>query len=254
MALTEIARSNNYLVVCGDTRNVGDNLLKKWDPDIIVADPPFNAPELYNVIPCYEPGKHLLLSWGHRSFADACGAASQKGWPAMFEFVWDCVQSWYTPGCPLARHKSIGLYGDARTYNYEMALIKTVDQPAGQINMFGGVDNPLARTVKNTRSTYVYTPTGCHLSTVYQHANTALKRTGYPHQKPLPWIRAILMGIRGGAGNKLVLDMFAGGGSFSRAALSVGMRVVAIEIDADKCVALAESLADNAAINEGNDE
>ena len=128
----DMIQCGDVVVICNDARRIGQ-IVRVVNPDIYFVDPPYEKTELYHTIPFYSSGKYLAVSWGYRSFSAACNAAEQRGWEPMFEAVWDCVTSWYTPSNPLARHRSIGVYGTLNTFNLELALIEQPKQPDAMI-------------------------------------------------------------------------------------------------------------------------
>ena len=239
MNFGDMVQVGNVVVICNDARRVRE-IVRIVNPDIYFVDPPYEKTELYHCIPFFSHGKYLAVSWGYRSFSTACCAAESRGWEPMFEAVWDCVTSWYTPSNPLARHRSIGVYGKLNTFNLDAALIelpRVVD--AMQCDIWGGEKNPNVRTVKNTRGSYEYEQSGKHLSTVFQYPNTQLKRNGYSHGKPVRWLSAILSGLQGNT----VFDFFGGTGAVAEACLSIGRSCYVVEIEPEKCESIVELVA-----------
>src|SRR5699024_5999383 len=135
--------------------------------------------------PDYQPGKKLLVLWDFKRFALAGWSAIQKGWTPQYEFIWDNVQSWYTPNRPLQRHKALGVFGDDPFFDTDKGIIK--DRKKRQ-----------AKTVSNTRGESDYVPLdgAKHIATVEQFPNTQ-QTNEHAHGKPIEWITAIFNGIGG---------------------------------------------------------
>jgi hypothetical protein len=212
----------HHRLMCGDSTNIDavDRLMdgKSWD--VCVFDPPYEIEELYDQMPTNEDGKRLVVMWDFKRFAKAAVSAVAAGWTPQYEFIWDCVQSWYTPNRPLARHKAVGVFGDDPHFDTEASLI--VD----------GKNRGSTRTVANTRGSYNYTPLAGakHIATVEAFANTA-QSSEHAHGKPVSWVRAILAGIRANT----VLDMFGGGGSTLIACEGLGCKVFTMELSPAQC-------------------
>ncbi len=187
-----------HRLMCGDSTSI-DSVEKlmggvKWD--VCVFDPPYELTELYNHIPQYKSGK-LVVMWDFKRFAQAASSALTKGWTAQYEFIWDCVQSWYTPNRPLARHKALGVFGDDLYFDTDSSVIKDGKKREAKI-------------VRNTRGECNYTPLdgAKHIATVETFPNTQ-QSDEHGHGKPIAWIQAIFAGI----GGDIYFDMFGGSGA-----------------------------------------
>ena len=219
-----ICNSKNEIIhkiICGDTKNDRNlALIHDTDWDTIIFDPPFDDKQLMEILPKYEKNKKLCLFWDYKSFGEFNYNAYKKGWNGAYEFIWDCVTSWYTPNRPLARHKSCGVYGDEIKYNFNDAIIAD-----GKIRE--------SKVVSNERGSYNYTPLGegrVHLRTVEQFPTTQ-ERTGHPHSKPLLWISAIIAGI----GANTIIDPFLGSGTSMLAAHINSAICIGIELEPTYC-------------------
>ena len=196
--LGDIWQLGDHRLMCGDSTTM-DSVNKlmdgvKWN--VCVFDPPYELTELYNHIPRYKSGK-LVAMWDFKRFALAASSALTKGWEAQYEFIWDCVQSWYTPNRPLARHKAVGVFGDDPYFDTNSSVIKDGKQREAKI-------------VSNTRGECNYTPLdgAKHIATVEAFPNTQ-QSDEHGHGKPIAWIQAIFAGI----GGDIYLDMFGGSGA-----------------------------------------
>ena len=142
-------------------------------------------------------------------------AAIQAGWKPQYEMVWDCVTSWYTPNRPLARHKSVGVFGEDPKWNFDEAIIRDGKQRE-------------AKQVWNTRGEYAYTPLdgAVHMRTVEAFPTTA-EHGGHAHSKPIAWVEALFNGV----GGSVYVDLFGGSGSTLVACEKTGRRALLMELD-----------------------
>ena len=189
-----------HRLMCGDSTSDCDvrELLNGSECDTYVCDPPFEMHELYSdcVIDAPET-KKILVMYDHKHFGYAIKALMDRGCTPQYEFIWDCVQSWYTPNRPLARHKTCSVFRSSPDWDFDNAIIDDGKKRT-------------AGTVTNTRGTYKYEPlaSGVHMRTVEAFSNTQL-HDDQGHGKPLEWIKAILNGVRA----KSVCDLFGGSGT-----------------------------------------
>lgn len=190
------------------------------ESNVVVFDPPFNWADVYDWIPANREGVNLLVFTDAFRLADAVVAATARGWTFAYEFVWDGLSSWFTPGRPLARHKVALVFGEK--WNFDAAVYTPVGSD-GEVN-----DVRQAGTVSNTRGSYTYTPDprGKHLSTVFPYANTRVEGD-HKHAKPAEWVRALLRGM----GASQIFDMCAGSGTVACVAEGEGWGCVSCEID-----------------------
>ena len=208
-------------LMCGDTTSSDSvNKLmngKTWD--VCVFDPPYQLTELYNYIPKYEGAGKLAVMWDFKRFALAAQSALEKGWTAQYEFIWDNVQSWYTPNRPLARHKSIGVFCENPFFNTELALIQDGKKRE-------------AKTVSNTRGTCDYKPLDGqkHIATVEAFPNTQ-QSDEHGHGKPIAWIKAIFAGMEG----DIYFDAFGGSGATLIACQQLNKKCYTMELDPKYC-------------------
>lgn len=214
---------DKHRLMCGDSTSIDalDILMNGAEWDVCVFDPPYEMVGLYSTaMPAAESGKKLIVMWDFKRFAIAPSAAINAGWQSQYEFIWDCVQSWYTPNRPLQRHKAIGVFGDDPTFNTEKSTIKD------------GKDRGKKRTVTNTRGTSEYTPLdgAKHIATVEAFPNTSQNDT-HGHGKPVAWITAIFAGIGGGT----YIDLFGGSGATLIACENNGSRCMTMELDPKYC-------------------
>lgn len=232
MNIGDIISIGDITIVCGDAR-CQQQLIDKTNPDIFFVDPPYDVQELYDVIPIYNNNKYLVCSWGYRSFMYPCVVANNNGWKPMFECIWDCVTSWYTPSNPLARHKTIAVFGEKNTFDIKNSFV-SIPQIINekQTNLFSEIDDYVGvKKAKNKRGVHYYVENGKHLSTVYQMNNAQFKKNGGNHGKPVQWLSAILMGLKGDT----VFDFFGGTGAVAESCVNVGKKCISIEIDGNKC-------------------
>jgi hypothetical protein len=212
-----------HRVMCGDSTSVDavEGLLDGENWGVAVIDPPYDKEDLYrDTMPPPQPGKRLIVMWDMKRFAVAPSTAIEFGWEPQYEFIWDCVQSWYTPNRPLARHKACGVFGDDPHFDTDRAIIRD------------GKDRGADRVVHNTRGASNYSPLdgAKHIATVEAFANTSLSNE-HAHGKPVPWVEAILAGL--GEGN--ILDLFLGSGTTVIAAEKLGRRCFGMEIAPQYC-------------------
>jgi len=191
----------SHKVMCGDSTSIDavHALTNGCRWDVCLIDPPYELESLYGKsIPDAQPGKKLIVMWDFKRFGIAPCAAISAGWQPQYEFIWDCVQSWYTPNRPLQRHKAAGVFGDDPFFDTEKSIIKD------------GKDRGKKRTVSNTRGTSEYQPLdgAKHIATVEAFPNT-MQKDEHGHGKPMAWIEAIFNGV----GGSIYLDLFGGSGS-----------------------------------------
>jgi hypothetical protein len=211
-----------HRVMCGDATDprAVHLLLAGQVWDVCVFDPPYEIEDFYDQMPAPQEGSRLVVMWDFKRFAKAAASAVAAGWQPQYEFIWDCVQSWYTPNRPLARHKAAGVFGDNPHFDTEASLIAD------------GKDRGSTRTVANTRGSYSYTPLvgAKHVATVEAFANTA-QSSEHAHGKPLAWVQAILAGLRAST----VLDLFGGGGTTIIACERIGGKALTMELNPAQC-------------------
>ena len=191
----------NHRLMCGDSTSIDavHALTNGCRWDVCLIDPPYELESLYGKsIPDAQPGKKLIVMWDFKRFGIAPCAAISAGWQPQYEFIWDCVQSWYTPNRPLQRHKAAGVFGDDPFFDTEKSIIKD------------GKDRGKKRTVSNTRGTSDYQPLdgAKHIATVEAFPNT-MQKDEHGHGKPMAWIEAIFNGV----GGLVYLDLFGGSGA-----------------------------------------
>lgn len=191
----------NHRLMCGDSTSIDDveRLMGGQEWDVCVFDPPYEIESLYSdAMPPHKAGKKILVMWDFKRFGIAPKSAMDAGWEPLYEFIWDNVQSWYTPNRPLQRHKAIGAFGDDPYFDTEKSII--VD----------GKDRGSDRVVKNTRGKSNYKPLdgAKHIATVEAFPNTQ-QSDEHGHGKPVKWVSAIFAGV----GGDVYLDLFGGSGS-----------------------------------------
>ena len=216
----------DHRLLCGDSTCAEDvaRLMdgERWDT--CVFDPPYELTELYGHVPKAEKGKKLVIFWDMFRFATAAQSATAAGWSPLYELIWDCVTSWYTPNRPLARHKACGVFGDEPKWAFDRAVIADgKERKAG--------------TVHNTRGACEYEPLdgAVHMRSV-EAFPTCNEDGGHKHSKPEAWIRAMFAGV----GPGVVLDLFAGSGTSLVACQQLHAKCHAMELDpvaVDVCVA-----------------
>jgi len=226
----DIFQIGKHRLMCGDSTSIDavDNLMCGADWDVCVFDPPYEVESLYvDAMPPARTGKKILVMWDFKRFATAPAAALSAGWQPQYEFIWDCVQSWYTPNRPLQRHKAIGVFGDDPFFNTETSII--VD----------GKDRGPARTVRNTRGSSNYTPLdgAKHIATVEAFPNTQ-QRDDHGHGKPVAWIEAIFNGV----GGAIYLDLFGGSGSTMIACEQLNRTCYMMELDPKYCQVIIDRM------------
>ena len=197
----DVFKIGRHIMACGDTSdpNVVSSVLCGDVPDVVFYDPPFEIQECWGWI--YPAARAVVFS-DYRTSRNALDAGS--GFLHCYHFVWDGVTSWYTPNRPLARHKSAFVFSNDPFWDFDAAV-------------FYDGKTRTAKTVSNTRGASEYVPLAggmVHLQTVFQFPNTQVDDGGHAHAKPGEWIRALMLGC----GAKIVLDQFAGSGSFAVAA------------------------------------
>jgi hypothetical protein len=190
-----------HRLMCGDSTSIDaiEILMNGNGWDVCVFDPPYEIESLYSdAMPASETGKKIAVMWDFKRFAIAPHCAVVAGWIPQYEFIWDCVQSWYTPNRPLARHKTIGIFGDDPKFDTDSSVIKD------------GKDRGKSRVVKNTRGNCNYEPLegAKHIATVEAFPNT-MQKDEHGHGKPVAWLEAIFNGI----GGTDYLDLFGGTGT-----------------------------------------
>jgi len=232
-----------HRLMCGDSTSVDavERLLIGRDYDVCVFDPPYEIENLYfDAMPPPMPGQKLVLFWDFKRFAIAPHAAISSGWEPCYEFIWDCVQSWYTQNRPLQRHKACGIFGDNPTFNTDAAIIHD------------GKDRGGPRVVSNTRGKSEYKPLNGakHIATVEAFANTA-QTNEHAHGKPIKWIEAIFNGI----GGDVYIDFFGGSGTTLIACEKTDRECYVMELDPKYCDVIIKRWQDftgKAAIHEAS--
>jgi hypothetical protein len=196
---------------CGDGREL--IVSRSWGT--LVVDPPWDAIDL-NGQWASSAESVIAFTDGQRA-ADVVTAFGSPAWV----FTWDCISSWYTPNRPLRRGKLAFWYGNINSYRMDGAFYGEHD---------GG-----ARTVTNSRGSYVHVPDprGKHLSDVFSLPITKFhSESEHHHAKPVDWVR-MLIGNCGGTGD--IGDPFAGSGTSLIAAEQLGLACHAAEIDPAWC-------------------
>lgn len=226
----------DHRLLCGDSTCAEDvaRLMDGRVWDACIFDPPYEVTELYGHVPKVGKSQRLVIFWDMFRFATAAQSALTKGWAPLYELVWDCVTSWYTPNRPLARHKACGVFGDDPKWHFDRAIIAD-----GKKRKAG--------TVHNTRGDCEYEPLdgAVHMRSV-ESFPTCNEDGGHKHSKPEAWIKALLAGV----GARMVLDMFAGSGTSIVACQQLNAKCCAIELDpvaVDVCVARWEKFTNGKA-------
>ena len=211
-----------HRLLCGDSTNTSDveKLMDGKDADVIVFDPPYELENLYTeAMPIPKDNQKLLVMWDFKRFALAPAKAMEAGWEPQYEFIWDNVQSWYTPNRPLQKHKSIGVFGNDPYFDTENSVI--MDGKKRE-----------AKKVKNTRGECDYVPIdgGKHIATVEAFPNTQ-QNDDHGHGKPVVWVSAIF----GGVGGSLYLDLFGGSGASLVSCMIKNKTCYTMELDPRYC-------------------
>jgi len=134
-------------------------------------------------------------------------------------FVWDCLQSWFTPSRPLKRMKMCMWYGDVEKYNQEGSHY-------GEPGVSG--------IKTNSRGTYHYEadPRGKHLADVFSLSISQFHyESEHSHSKPIDWIRMLIANCTQGD----IFDPFLGSGTTLIAAEQLGRRCFGMEISPAYC-------------------
>lgn len=216
----DVFRIGRHVIACGDSSDTGliDRVLDGRAPDVVLYDPPFEVADAWGWL---YPAPRAIVFCDYKTAGRAIAAGA--GYEHCYQFVWDGVTSWYTPNRPLARHKSAFVFMRDPKWDFDAAIYHDGKERE-------------AKTVSNTRGISDYVPLDggmVHLQTVFQMGNTRIDDGGHAHAKPLEWVRALMLGcgVRNGA---VVLDQFAGSGSFTISAPG-GVSVRSIELDPETC-------------------
>lgn len=224
-ALGDLWSMGEHRLLCGDSTGISnvEKVLCGNDWDVLVFDPPYEIEELYQsaMLP-FQENKKLLVFWDFKRFAIAGKWPIEFGWTPQYEFIWDCVTSWYTPNRPLARHKACGYFAKDPYFNFDKAIIHDGKERKAGI-------------VKNTRGECDYKPLdgAVHIRTVESFPN-ASEGDVHKHGKPVQWITAIFNGI----GGEKYLDLFGGGGTTLCVCESLGKKSYTIELNPESCNAI----------------
>ena len=214
--LGDIYQLGRHRLMCGDSTDVNavDALTNGDKPDTYFIDPPYECEELYDIIPQNDGGRLFVLS-DHKHWQKAVSAATAAGWIGRFELIWDCVQSWYTPNRPLARHKTCYIFGDVEYWDFNAAIIHDGKERE-------------EKYVWNTRGKTHYIPLdgAVHIRTVEAFPNTA-QNDENSYGKPVKWLVAMLNGYSGDT----VLDLFGGSGAVMIACEQTGRTCLTMEIN-----------------------
>jgi DNA modification methylase len=203
-------RIGSATLYCGDAYKIDVP-----EHDYIVFDPDWDKINSEWAVNACSEGDVLAFCDGGR-FGDVVNAVSRT---ISWVFTWDCVSSWYVPSRPLRRAKYAILFSDAMRY-----------RNAQPIRPRDASDR--TRVVKNTRGEYLFTPDeqGVQLSDVYRRPITEFSATRIAsHEKPIEWIRAILLNTT--ARDCVIYDPFMGGGVFAEVCLEFGMKYIGVEIN-----------------------
>lgn len=212
----DIWQLGDHRLICGDSSNPDDidRLLDGAEPGLLVYDPPYEIECAWTwALPI---GKALVFA-DFKHVLDAMRVAMRYEY--VYQFVWDCCTSWYTPNRPLARHKTVFFCAHDPRWEFDAAIYQDDKKRT-------------AKTVSNTRGSMDYTPLAdgfVHLQTVYQEPNTK-QDSAHAHAKPVKWLNALMRG----AGEKVILDLFGGSGATIIAAPK-GSSVYAVEIEPRTC-------------------
>ncbi len=194
----------------------------------LVFDPPYDEPACAvarwtcaSALVFTDPNRHLTML--------------SAGWPLPLRwvFTWDTLNPlWVSATQPLRRSKLCLWHGEG-----------VYDQ---QGQLYGEPPAPHRQRPRNGASGtggdwkagwYASDPRGKHLATVYTGSKTAMTG-GHPHAKPEEWMRLLLANCC--AGQDVVFDPFAGGGSSLIAADRLGKRWIGVESDPVWCEAIVE--------------
>ncbi len=206
-----------HRLVCGDATDVTviNRMLNGIVPECCIYDPPYDMEYAWSFL---YPAPAMLIFHDYKSIAAACAAAAHK--PYVYQFIWDCCTSWWTPNRPLARHKG--------------CLVAT-EQPEWFIDRATFIDGKkrMKKNIKNTRGSYEYTPLPggrVRLSTVFS-SPTAQENTGHAHSKPVKWVAALISGT----GAKSVIDLFGGSGTSIIACEMLKIQCWMVELSEKMC-------------------
>jgi hypothetical protein len=192
----EINLSGNRLLL-GDALTFEIN----EDYDTYIVDPPFDQPDLWNIIPVNKRSTdNLILFSAPDNYLDGVSIALARGWTPSFEFIWDGCASEKKKNAPLLRHRSIKVFGP-KIWNYERALL------------CDGIPDRIRKNYK-------------HLQTVYSE-NYASSGRSHIHAKPVKLMTAVF----GGLESNKILDYFAGSGNMLFASIASGANYTGIEIN-----------------------
>lgn len=212
----DVWRLGRHILVCGDSSDSSavDAALRGEHPDLLIYDPPYDIEEAWTW-PYSAPKALVFSDFKHMKQAMSVCAM----WDHVYQFVWDCCTSWYTPNRPLARHKSAMFCSNDPAWKFDDAVYRDGKERK-------------AKTVSNARGEMDYMPLAdgyVHLQTVYQEPNTK-QDSSHAHAKPLNWLGALMRG----AGGSVALDMFGGSGATIIAA-PASMSVRCIELEPRSC-------------------
>lgn len=183
--------------------------------DILFWDPPWNE----DLTPPIQNYSQKLVFTDSNNFGSALECFGNA---VSYVFTWDCMNTHYVSDSrPLKRAKHCIVFGSMEDYTSTGYLLpKKADQPK--------------RTTKNKHGTYRYVANndGTTLADIYSQSISQLHTTGeHPHQKPLPWITAILANCCCGT----VFDATAGSGTSLLAADKAGLTWKGAEIEPAYC-------------------
>lgn len=218
-------RVGEHYVRCVDSRAMTVDVGRF---DFVLYDPPYDEPWAYTLVPASSLASWISVFYDVVRLRDAVVSADSCGWIFGWEFVWDCITSWYIPGRPLMRHKGCALWRSslADTWNFDAAIYDDGKERS-------------AKTVSNPRGEYEYTPgVGVHLQSVFTYPIAKLSKTD-AHSKPVQWIGSMMAGCSANS----VLDMFGGGGVGALAAHQIGASSETWEIDPEKCDRIVRKLS-----------
>lgn len=197
--LGDLWELNDHRILCGDSTDIESmrRLIENRPPAVYIVDPPYEQPDLYDVLPGATENTKCVLFWDYRRFGIAPFKAITKGWNPLYEFIWNTVTSEYYINRPLARHRAAGVFGADIRFDTASAIIHD-----GKIRK--------SQVVVNRRGRLNYRPLdgAVHIRTVEDFPKTAPDNR-ISHSKPIAWLTAIFNGI----GGTLYLDYFLGSGS-----------------------------------------